>query len=133
MLSPLQVSPPETPYPIPPASMRVAPPSTHPFLPSRPDIPLHWGIKPPQDQGLVLPLMSDKAILCHICPSMCTLWLMVQSPAALLTLLSASQLPPSDNCVTGSYCGCVHLWVCVHSCVHARACLSISLMSCLSR
>ena len=30
-------------------------------------IPLHWGIKPSQDQGPLLPLMSDKAILCYIC------------------------------------------------------------------
>jgi hypothetical protein len=29
-------------------------------------IPLCWGIKPPQDQGPLLPLMSDKA-LCYIC------------------------------------------------------------------
>ena len=39
----------------------------HPLLPSCPGIPLHWGIKHPQAQGLLLPLMSDKAILCHIC------------------------------------------------------------------
>jgi hypothetical protein len=30
-------------------------------------IPLHWGIEPPQDQGPLLPLMSDKAILWYIC------------------------------------------------------------------
>ena len=30
-------------------------------------IPLHWGIKSPQDQGPPLPLMSDKAVLCYIC------------------------------------------------------------------
>jgi hypothetical protein len=30
-------------------------------------IPLHWGIEPSQDQGPLLPLMSNKAILCYIC------------------------------------------------------------------
>jgi hypothetical protein len=44
-----------------------APPSIHPLLPSSPDIPLHWGIEPPQAQGPFLPLMSNKSILCHIC------------------------------------------------------------------
>jgi hypothetical protein len=28
---------------------------------------LHWGIETSQGQGPVLPLMSDKAILCYIC------------------------------------------------------------------
>jgi len=53
--------------PIPPsfpnASMRVLfqpPPSPPPC-----DIPLHWGIKPSQDQ--LLSLLPDKAILCYIC------------------------------------------------------------------
>jgi hypothetical protein len=48
----------------PPASMRVF---SHPLLPPCPGIPLHWGIKPLQDQGLLLPLMPDKAIFCCIC------------------------------------------------------------------
>ena len=58
MLSPFQVSPPETPYPILHApSMRVLSHSpTYPFPPSLPGIPLHF-----------FPLMSNKAILCHIC------------------------------------------------------------------
>ena len=43
----------------------VAPP-IHQLLPSSPCIPLHWGIKHPQAQGPLLPLMSNKAILCHI-------------------------------------------------------------------
>lgn len=30
-------------------------------------ITLYWGIKPSQDQGPLLPLMPDKAILCYIC------------------------------------------------------------------
>ena len=40
---------------------------TQSFLLSCPGIPLHWGIKPSQDQGSLLPLMSNKAILCYIC------------------------------------------------------------------
>jgi hypothetical protein len=52
----------------PPASMRVfLHPPTHPLLPTHPGIPLCWGIEPSQDQGPLLPLMPDKAILCYIC------------------------------------------------------------------
>jgi hypothetical protein len=32
-----------------------------------PGIPLHWGIEPLQDQGRLLPLITNKAILCYIC------------------------------------------------------------------
>jgi hypothetical protein len=39
----------------------------HPLLLSCPGIPLHWGIKPSQDQRSLLSLMTDKAILCYIC------------------------------------------------------------------
>jgi hypothetical protein len=63
MLSPFQVSPPETVYPIPrpPDSVRVLP---HPPTPVfRPGISLLWGIEPPQ----ALPLMFNKTILCHFC------------------------------------------------------------------
>jgi hypothetical protein len=47
-------------------------------------LPLCWVIKPPQDQGPPLPLMSNKAILCYISSCshgflMCTLWLVVMS------------------------------------------------------
>jgi hypothetical protein len=42
------------------------PPPTHPFLPPSPGIPQHWGIKPSEDLGPLLPLISDKAILCYI-------------------------------------------------------------------
>ena len=42
-------------------------PPIHPLLPHTSSIPLHWGIKPPQDQGPSFPLMSDKAILCYLC------------------------------------------------------------------
>jgi hypothetical protein len=42
-------------------------PPTYPLLPPYPWIPLHWGIEPSQDQGPLLPLMPNKAILCYIC------------------------------------------------------------------
>ena len=73
MISPFPVtSTPTThhilPSPFPFASIRVLlHPPTHPLLPHLSSIPLHWGIKPPQDQGPPLPLMPDKAILCYIC------------------------------------------------------------------
>ena len=67
MISHFLAIPPQAPYLMPSlsslpfASMRMLPhPPTHPSTqPSR--IPLHWGIKPAQDQGLPLPLMSDRA------------------------------------------------------------------------
>jgi hypothetical protein len=40
---------------------------THPFLPLYPGIPLYEGIQLLQNQGLLLLLMPDKAILCYIC------------------------------------------------------------------
>jgi hypothetical protein len=40
---------------------------THPMLLLCPGILLHWGIEPSQDQGPLLPSMSDKAIICYIC------------------------------------------------------------------
>jgi hypothetical protein len=64
----LPTPPPEMLYPIPPplASMRVFPhPSTHSC--PHPGIPLHWVIKSSQDQGLLLPLIPNKATLCYIC------------------------------------------------------------------
>jgi hypothetical protein len=36
-------------------------PPSYPLPPQRPSTPLHWGIKPSQDQGPPLPLMPDKA------------------------------------------------------------------------
>jgi hypothetical protein len=53
-------------YPSPPASMRVLPP-THPLSSCCHGIPLHWGIEHSQAQGPLHPLMSNKAIFCHIC------------------------------------------------------------------
>ena len=42
-------------------------PHTHPFLPPCSGIPLHWGIKPSQEQWPLLQMMSDKVILCYVC------------------------------------------------------------------
>jgi hypothetical protein len=70
MISPFTVFPLETFYPIlpPPASMRVlSHPPTHTFLTPQPHISLHWGMEPSQDQGPLLSLMPNKAILCYIC------------------------------------------------------------------
>jgi hypothetical protein len=56
------LSPPPT-----PASMRVfLHPPTHSHLPAL-KFPIHWGIMPSLDQGLLLLLMPDKAKLCYIC------------------------------------------------------------------
>jgi hypothetical protein len=40
---------------------------TCPLPPRHPNIPLRWGIEPPQDQGPPFPLMPEKTILCYIC------------------------------------------------------------------
>lgn len=52
---------------LPPSFYEHAPIAICPLQLQRPDITLHWGNKPSQDQGLFLPLMLDYAILCHIC------------------------------------------------------------------
>ena len=44
-----------------------APSPTHILLTHQPSILLSWGIKPSQDKRPLLPLMTDKAILCYIC------------------------------------------------------------------
>ena len=69
MLSFTLVFPPETPYSHSPSPCfyEGSHPPTHPLPPSCPGIPLYWGIKPSQDQGPLLPLMSKKAILCYVC------------------------------------------------------------------
>ena len=66
MLSPFLVSPSKTliPFSLPHSAI-------HPLLLPGLGIPLHWGIKPSQDQGPLLPLMIDKAILCCICGCSC--------------------------------------------------------------
>jgi hypothetical protein len=53
-------------YPI-PCFCEDAPPPTYPLPSHHPGIPLHWGMELAQDQGLLLLLMPDKAILCYIC------------------------------------------------------------------
>jgi hypothetical protein len=67
MFSPFQVSPSEIPHP--PLSSclyKGAHPPTHSLPFTHIGILLYWGIEQPQAQGPFLPLMSNKAILCHI-------------------------------------------------------------------
>ena len=82
MFSPFQISPSGTLYTF-PCLYEGAPPPTHSFLPSCPGIPLHWGIEHTQAQGPLLTQVSNKAILCHMDPSMYILWLLIQSLGAL--------------------------------------------------
>ena len=42
-------------------------PLTHPLPNPHSQIPLHWGIEPSQNQGPLLPWLTDKAILFYIC------------------------------------------------------------------
>jgi hypothetical protein len=71
MISPFLATPSQTSHLIPllspPLYLYESVLPTHPLPPHCLSIPLHWGIKPTQDQGPPLPLMSDKAILCYIC------------------------------------------------------------------
>jgi hypothetical protein len=61
MLSIYLVSPPKIPYP------PTSPPAPQPTQShSWSWLPLYWSIEPSQDQGLLLPLMTNKAILCYI-------------------------------------------------------------------
>jgi hypothetical protein len=66
-LLPFLVFPPKAPIPPSPLCLYKGVSPTNPLLPHCPRIPLLWGIKPPQDQGPPLPLMSDKTILYYIC------------------------------------------------------------------
>jgi hypothetical protein len=54
-------------HPPSPCLCEIVPSPTHQFLSSCPGIPPHWGIEHPQTQGLLLPLTSNRAILCHTC------------------------------------------------------------------
>jgi hypothetical protein len=68
MLSPFPVSPLKVPISsTSPCLYDSAPPPTHPLLSFHTGIPLHCSIDQPQAQGLLLLLMYNKAILCHIC------------------------------------------------------------------
>ena len=90
-LSPFLVSLPKTPYPIPhPCS------PTHPLPLPCPDIPLQWGMEPSQDQGPLLPLMTDKAILCYICS-----W---NHGSVHVYSLVGGIVPGSSGDTVGSYC-----------------------------
>ena len=62
-----------------------APPLIYSLAPSISEILLNWGIKPPQAQGPILPLMSSKAILYLIwtSPFIYTICFLVQSPGTL--------------------------------------------------
>ena len=72
MLSPFQVSPSETPYPIPlPCLYEGASTPTHPLPSSCLGIPLHWGIAHPRAQGPLLPLIFNNIcgiVLPHMRP-----------------------------------------------------------------
>ena len=66
---PLAQSPSVNPLSHPPpfASMRVFPhPPSLPLPPPHLGIFLNWGIEPSQEQGPLLPLVTNKAILCYI-------------------------------------------------------------------
>jgi hypothetical protein len=63
-ISPLELSPSNLPSP---CFYEGVPPPTYTLPPHHPGIPLHWGIKPSQDQGPLFPLMPNKAIICYIC------------------------------------------------------------------
>ena len=55
------------PQKFPTPSLCPAPLPTHFFMLPGPNIPFNWGIGPSRDQGPVLQLMNDKAILCYMC------------------------------------------------------------------
>ena len=73
MLYPFLVSPLQNPYPFPtyPASMRVLPGPTYSLPPQCPSIPLHWGMKPSQDQGPPLPFFPLIPPLGSLCSVQC--------------------------------------------------------------
>ena len=68
MLSPCLVSPSAMPpyHPPDPLPQEGAPIPILPLQSHLSSIPLHWGIKPPQDQAPPFPLMPDEAVLCYI-------------------------------------------------------------------
>jgi hypothetical protein len=77
------------------ASMSVlSHPPIHSSLPT-PGIPLHRGIEHPQAQESLLPLMSNKAILCHIQGPPCVLFGWWSSPWELQGLWLVDTVAPS--------------------------------------
>jgi hypothetical protein len=92
MFNPFLVSPLKNPLPLSPPTSTCSP--THPLPLPGAGIPQHWGIEPSQNEGPLLPLMTDKAILCYIAvgamsPTMCNFWLVVYSLGALGVLVSS--------------------------------------------
>ena len=68
----------------------------HPLLPPCPGILLHWGMESSQNQGPLLPLLSNKAIFCYICG-----W----SPGTLhVYSLINGLVPGSPGGLVGWYC-----------------------------
>ena len=69
MLFPFLFSPLQTPIPSLSPLLLWGCSSTHPhtLLPHSLNIPLSWGIEPSQDQGPLIPLMPNKAIICYTC------------------------------------------------------------------
>ena len=88
IISPFPVFPLQTPYPIPLTLLLWGcSPSIYPLPPYHPSIPLHWDIKPSQDQGTSFPVMPDKApsatsVLPLTPPlgSLCLVWWLASSP-----------------------------------------------------
>jgi hypothetical protein len=80
-----------------PCFYECVPPSTHTLPTPYPRILLSWGINLSQEQGLLLSLMTKKAILCYICSwnhgflrvSMYFPWLVIYSLGALGVLVSS--------------------------------------------
>ena len=77
--------------------------STYPLQFPCPGIPLHWSIEPSWHQGLLLPLMSNKAILCYICS-----W----SHGSLHVYAFVSGLFPESTGGTGRFILLFLLWGC---------------------
>jgi hypothetical protein len=67
MISHFPVTHSTNPLPPPLCLYEGASPPTHTQISHRSSIPLHWGIKPPGNQGSPLPLPPEKTILCYIC------------------------------------------------------------------
>jgi hypothetical protein len=79
------------------------PPNNSPLLLPSLGILLQWGIKPSQDQGPLLSLMSDKAILCYICS-----W----NHGSLHVFSSVGGLVPGSSGGTGWFILLFLLWGC---------------------
>ena len=107
MLSPLQVTPTEIPYPTLPCLCEGAHPLTHPLLSFLTGIHLHWGIKHPQAQGPLLSLMTKQGHpLPHMCPgpwvTPCVLFGWWVSPQELQGIWRVHTVAPSSGLQTPS-------------------------------